>query len=217
MNSATRLSALRDVLQALNARGTRGALLALMAALILLPALTGGEPAIFALRYDRPAIAAGEWWRLISGQFVHMDPGHALANAAGAVLVWALVGGMHRAMGWVLMATAALLATAAGLWWGSPEVLWYVGASGWLHGLLAAGALPLAMAPGDRLGRVVLLVLAAKLTWEQLVGPLSGSGSVPVVVDAHAYGAAGGLLCALLAGRRSAPPPPAAMPGGPQV
>jgi rhomboid family GlyGly-CTERM serine protease len=215
MNSTGRLSAVRDVLEAMHATGARGTLLALATALIVLPALLGGEPLTLALRYDRSSIAAGEWWRLLSGQFVHLDAGHGLANAAGAVLVWALVGSTHRAAVWALIAAVVLSCVAAGLWWGSPEVLWYVGASGWLHGLLAAGALPLAVTPGDRLGRIVLLVLAGKLIWEQLAGPVGGDGSIPVIVDAHAYGAAGGLSCGALLGRGPAPTAAAPRDGPP--
>lgn len=200
MTLARRLSVLRDALEAVHASGTRGALLGLALALILLSALLGGDSLTVSLRYDRSSIAAGEWWRLLTGQFVHLDAGHALANAAGAVLVWALVGAMHRAAAWAIIGLAAALATAAGLWWGAPEVRWYVGASGWLHGLLAAGAWTMAKSPGDRLGRLVLLVLVSKLLWEQVAGPLSSESSGAVIVDAHSYGALGGFLCAVLFG-----------------
>jgi rhomboid family GlyGly-CTERM serine protease len=205
MKPADRVSALRDALETLHATGSRGLLLAALVSSVSLPTLLGGETLTQALRYERPSIANGEWWRLLGAQFVHLDAGHALANAAGTVLVWALVGSTYRAAVWVAIVAAALASVAAGLWWGSPEVLWYVGASGWLHGLLAAGALPLAMSRGDRLGRIVLLALAGKLIWEQLMGPLSG-GSTAVIVSAHAYGAAGGFSCGalFLRGRRSA-------------
>ncbi len=212
MKSERRLSALRDVLTAVNAQGARGALLGLGSTLILLPALLGGHSLTHALRYDRASIAAGEWWRLLSGQFVHLDPGHALANAAGLLLVWALVGAVYRASVWVAVACAVLLGTSAGLWWGSPEVHWYVGASGWLHGLLAAGAWSMAAVRGDRLGRLVVLALAVKLSWEQTIGPIGGHGSVAVIVDAHLYGAVAGVLCALRAARR--PPPVVSAPRG---
>lgn len=197
---------LRDALEAVNARGARGVMLGLAVAMILLPVLLGGDSLIFALRYHRPSIAAGEWWRLLSGQFVHLDGGHALANAAGAVLVWALVGNTYPVALWAVVWLGAVVATAAGLWWGAPQVLWYVGASGWLHGLLVAGAWPMATIRGDRLGRTVLLVLTAKLIWEQSLGPIGGQGVGKVIVDAHAYGALGGLCSAVLLGRRAPQP-----------
>ncbi len=188
----------------MHASGHRGWFLAALVALVSLPTLLGGETLTQALQYDRSSIATGEWWRLLGAQFVHLDAGHTLANAAGAVLVWALVGSTYRVTVWIPILAAALAAVAAGLWWASPEVVWYVGASGWLHGMLAAGALRLARSRGDRLGRIVLLVLAGKLIWEQFVGPLGG-GSVPVIVDAHAYGAAGGFCCGALLGCGTGP------------
>lgn len=200
MTSPHRLSALRDAREAVHVDGDRGAALAILLALLLLPAIFGGERLAELLRYDRSALAAGQWWRMASGQFVHLDHGHAFANAAGAVLVWALVAGQYRAWNWALIAMLCVLATAAGLWWGSPEVTWYVGASGWLHGMLAAGTARMSMRPGDRLGRFTLLLLGGKLLWEQQVGPIGGHA--PVIVDAHLYGCLGGLLCALMPNRR---------------
>ena len=45
------------------------------------------------------------------------------------------------------------------------------------------------------------MIVAGKLAWEQFAGPLPGSESGsggPVIVDAHLYGAVGGLLAAVL-------------------
>ena len=44
------------------------------------------------LSYDRPEIAAGEFWRLLSGHFVHLGISHLIWDAAGFLLVWYLVG-----------------------------------------------------------------------------------------------------------------------------
>jgi membrane associated rhomboid family serine protease len=46
----------------------------------------------------------------------------------------------------------------------------------------------------------VTLVFAAKLVWEHFVGPLpftSATLSLPVVVEAHSFGAIGGSIAAL--------------------
>ncbi len=57
--------------------------------LLLLPEING-DAARAALRYERVAIAAGEWWRLITAHFVHIDLEHTLLNIMGVVLMWAI-------------------------------------------------------------------------------------------------------------------------------
>jgi hypothetical protein len=49
-----------------------------------------------ALVFDRSAIAAGEWWRLLSGHWVHSDDRHALWDIAALALVGSLVEGNGR-------------------------------------------------------------------------------------------------------------------------
>jgi membrane associated rhomboid family serine protease len=98
----------------------------------------------------------------------------------------------------------------AGLWFLDPDIRWYVGLSGLLHGLLAAGAIGGFRAlPGESV--VIGALIAAKVGYEQLVGPLPGSESTAggaVVVNAHLYGALGGVLFALLFRRRVRTPGP---------
>src|SRR5437764_2989894 len=44
----------------------------LFRSLLLLASLTG-EPGRLLLRYDRAALAAGQWWRLVTAHVVHLD------------------------------------------------------------------------------------------------------------------------------------------------
>jgi len=161
----------------------------------------GGPGVTEMLRFERAAIAGGEYWRLVSGHFVHLSGAHAALNVAGVVLVWLLVGQAFRWRGWVLVSLAVLLSINAGLWWWSPQLSWYVGLSGLLHGWLAAGICGTAnLRRADAL--LLGVVLVAKLIFEQWYGALPGSEKAaggPVVVDAHLYGALGGLLAGVLA------------------
>lgn len=149
------------------------------------------------LRYDRVAIAGGEVWRLITGHLVHLGAAHLAVNVAGLALVALLVGRYLSLRAWAATFFLCCLTTAGGLLWLSPDVRWYVGLSGVLHGLLVAGAARAAQRGPERLfNTLVLAIVAAKLGWEQFFGAVPGTSRLAggsVIVDAHLFGAVGGL------------------------
>ena len=169
-------------------------------------ALAAGVAAFFGdegreiLRYERGAIAAGEYWRLLSGHIAHLGQQHLLMNLAGLLLVWLLVGRLYSSRDWMLVVLVCVLTIDAGLWLFDPAVRWYVGLSGMLHGLLLAGAIRgLRALPGESV--VIGAAVALKLAYEQVAGPLPGSEAVAggaVVINAHLYGAIGGALAGLV-------------------
>jgi len=147
-------------------------------------------------RYDRLEIASGELWRLVSGHFVHLGWSHFALNAAGLILVGYLVGTRFAAFEWLLIWFLVIVGIDLGFWILEPQLAWYVGLSGVLHGLLAAG-----IAGSIRNGQldswIIVGLLGGNLIYEQLVGPLPGSESASggeVVVAAHLYGAIAGAL-----------------------
>lgn len=168
--------------------------------LLLLLVEAGGEPVREALRYAREPIAQGEIWRLLSGHLVHLGWTHFLMNAVALLLIWALVGERLNAQRWLLAMFLIVVTIDAGFWFIDRQLVWYVGLSGVLHGILLAGLV--AGWPEARTESLILAgLLALKLVYEQVVGPLPGSESTAggaVVVNAHLYGAVGGLLGGLL-------------------
>ena len=162
--------------------------------------MLGGDAAREWLAFERDAIRDGEAWRLVTGHLVHLGWPHFALNAAGLALVWTLVGGAYKPAGWILIILASIATIGLGLWTFNPELHWYVGLSGALHGVLAAGLVMSCREP--RVETMILaLLLLCKLAWEQFSGPLPGSESSsggPVIVDAHLYGAIGGTLAGLL-------------------
>jgi rhomboid family GlyGly-CTERM serine protease len=163
----------------------RGRWIWLLVILLVLDAVLGlGDSVGQLLRYDRSAIAAGGWWRLLTAHIVHLDWHHLLLNELGLVLVWSLFAQDYDIAEWCAIVLAGALAISSGLWWLSPRVEWYVGASGVLHSVMAAGAAKhLAQGSWDRW--ILIVGLCAKLAWEQW----GGSVAPLVVVDAHLYGA----------------------------
>jgi rhomboid family GlyGly-CTERM serine protease len=179
--------------------------LVLLASLaLLLASSAGGEAVRAALRYERLPLANGQWWRLISAHLVHLNIEHALLNAAGLALLWVLFAREYTPRRWLWIAISSALVIDAGLWFLRPQVTWYLGASGVLHGVLAAGAIAL-YRRGEAMGAALVLLLIVKLVYEQHSGASVFAGDLPLVPDAHLFGALGGAIGASLPRRPAKP------------
>jgi rhomboid family GlyGly-CTERM serine protease len=181
---------------------------ALVVALVCVFAAAFGDDAREFLRYDRAAIADGEYWRLLSGHFVHLGYSHLALNLVGLLFVWLLVGRLYDTQQWLFVTVISIVFMDAGFWFLDADLRWYVGLSGLLHGLLLAGAIAgVRSLPAESL--VICAVVVAKLAYEQIAGPLPGSESVAggaVVVNSHLYGAVGGAFSAAIIRAHSTPP-----------
>ena len=148
------------------------------------------------LRFETTTLGL-EIWRLVTGHLVHVSLSHLVLNVVAVLLLWILVGDAFGALGWIAVTTVCIAAINIGLLIFSPEVAWYAGLSGVLHGLVVAGAL----VNLHRLGYVsiaLLLGILVKLSLEQSVGgstALQQLIGAEVISDAHLYGALGGALC----------------------
>jgi len=180
--------------------------MALLGACVLLavPELLG-EPARQAMSFDRGAIGDGQWWRLLSAHFVHLDAAHALLNGFGVVLMWALFARDYSPWRWAAIYCGSALAVSVGLWFLDPGLQWYVGASGALHGVMTAGTIA-HLRRRDLDGWILAIFIVLKLAYEQFAGALPFAGTADTIVDAHLYGAIGGVVLALLLNSRREPP-----------
>lgn len=148
------------------------------------------------LAFDRAAIASGEYWRLLTAHFTHLSWPHLLYNLTGLSVITYLVGTTLKAGEWVMTWSLAMPTISAGLWFWQPDLAWYVGLSGVLHALLGAGLVATIGRWGLDLW-VVAIVVAGKLVYEQLVGPLpvsEGASGENVIIAAHLYGAVSGCI-----------------------
>lgn len=165
-------------------------LVSLVAVLIVFQAF--GTLDYLRLETTTPAL---EIWRLVTGHLIHVSWSHLVLNVVAVFLLWFLVGDAFGALDWISVTIVCIAAVNIGLLMFSPEVAWYAGLSGLLHGLLVAGAL----VNLHRLGYVsaaLLLGIVAKLLLEQYDGGSSAVEQIigaPVITDAHLYGALGGL------------------------
>jgi rhomboid family GlyGly-CTERM serine protease len=169
-----------------------------LAAVAVLLALS--PPEVFrTLVYDRRAILAGEAWRVLTGSLVHAGAAHLGLNLAGMALCWTAFGPRLSGRSWLLASLAAGLGSSLGVLLLAPQVRAMAGLSGLLHGLMAAGAVA-AIRSGERLGWLFLALLALKVGWEQMAGPLASSTlalGAPIAVSAHLHGLLSGAAAGL--------------------
>jgi rhomboid family GlyGly-CTERM serine protease len=161
-------------------------------------------------RYDRVAIGSGEFWRILSAHLVHLGTAHLFLNLFGfALLVELFWGRLPVSHGCGLLGASAPGISLC-LWMLHPELSWYVGLSGALHGLWAGTTLNGLMPTiAERNSPVVnhrrresdwhraisllgALLLIAKLAFEWRHGASDHTEQIigaPVVTAAHLYGA----------------------------
>ena len=160
---------------------------------------TLGEDANTAIRYDRNAILDGAWWKTLSGNLAHLSWNHLWMNLAGLLVIWLIYDHQLSLAKWLINFIFCSLAVGLGLLAFNPELHWYVGLSGTLHGLLMTGII-INVLNKQRLDLILLIAVIGKLAWEQFAGPLPGSAETaggPVIVDAHLYGAVAGVISGL--------------------
>jgi rhomboid family GlyGly-CTERM serine protease len=160
----------------------------------------GGDAARDWGRYDRSGLEAGQLWRLLTGHLVHLGWGHLWPNLLALLLIGGLVEEFLEPLEWFAVVIVAALGIDAGLYALNPDVRWYVGLSGVLHGVVACGALMMLRSGRLRMGAVLALGVAAKLAFEQIRGPVpftQASVGGAVIVAAHLYGAVSGALAAV--------------------
>jgi len=184
-------------------RAPASTVLALAAlALVYAPAALGD-----ALAYDRLAILSGQLWRLWSGHLVHFSAQHGITDAVALFLIGAVLEPLigTRRLCLALSWGAALIALALLL--GLPELAHYRGLSG-LDVMMAVMAL-CALWQQRIFPRYWIAVLATLLVLKtgcEALGIALGGTSLPagitVMWQAHALGAACGILEALCRAQR---------------
>ncbi len=133
----------------------------------------------------------------LSHAFVHLNAQHLMLNISGLVFIYLIFPSAFKSLLWIIALAASAVASAYGIFYYSPETEWLVGLSGALHGLFVYAALR------SRASIAWLVAIIIKLVIEQMPSLMPTNNltqmteqfiSNPVIVDAHLWGAAGGLL-----------------------
>jgi membrane associated rhomboid family serine protease len=136
-----------------------------------------------------PGIADGEWYRVVTGAFLHAGPLHLLFNMFALYILGPFLEPSLGTRRFVALYFASLLMGSLGVILLEPDTR-SVGASGAIFGLFAAAFV---IARGRGLEQI-----ASQLGF-LLVINLIFTFSIPgISIGAHLFGAAGGALCALL-------------------
>ena len=133
----------------------------------------------------------------LSHAFVHLNAQHLMLNISGLVFIYLIFPSAFKSLLWIIALAASAVASAYGIFYYSPETEWLVGLSGALHGLFVYAALR------SRASIAWLVAIIIKLVIEQMPDLMPTNNLTqmteqfinnPVIVDAHLWGAAGGLL-----------------------
>ena len=147
-------------------------------------------------QFNRELVEQGHVWLFLSSHIVHLTWTHWLLNMAGLGIVAFFFSPHASAKQWFMVLIVSACTINIGLWFWLPEIRYYVGLSGVLHGLFLYGALrEIHFYPTS--GYALTIVLIAKLIWEFFYGALPGSEDMTgghVLTEAHLLGAIGGTL-----------------------
>ena len=146
--------------------------------------------------WDREALAAGEWWRWMTGHLVHLDAKHTAMNAVGAYVLWWLFRREFSSMMLLTVIAASLLIINFGLWFASSLTI-YAGSSALLHGVAAAGIAHM-ISQGERWGWPLAVFGILKILSENMGATVWLMPGYRVAAEAHLWGVIGGLLGALV-------------------
>lgn len=154
-----------------------------------------GEWSMRYLTFDRLSLNAFEYWRFLTGNFLHTNSVHLLLNLGGLWLLWLVHGDDYRTKTYVLVVCVSCLGVSLGLYFFTPELHRYVGLSGALHGVFFFSVIN-DMTHKILTGWLLFLGGCVKLLNEQF-GPankaLEDLIDASVAVDAHLYGAITGI------------------------
>lgn len=155
-----------------------------------------GEAVTNGFVYQRQLIAQGEVWRLVTGHFLHTNGFHLLLNLAALIMLWALHGRFYSIKNYCALFLLCALFTSISLYCFNASLIQYVGLSGVLHGIFVFGAI-MDISAKDKTGYVLFIGVWLKIAHEQVYGAstdVSALIEASVAVDAHLWGAVGGLL-----------------------
>lgn len=152
------------------------------------------------LRYETALIQQQQWWRFLTGHWVHANWVHYVLNMTGFILCVALTETGWKFTQWVWRILLLAVGISLAFWSLQPQIGWYVGFSGVLFGLYVLCAIT--SWPKQRImSSILLTVIALKLTldlWSSVKITSDELIGIPVLVEAHLYGVITALIIEMI-------------------
>ncbi len=154
--------------------------------------------AYFAL--ERTLWSQGHYYQIVTGHFLHTNFIHILFNLLGLLLLWALHGDDYETLSYLAKFIVICIMISMCMYVFSPDIIWYVGLSGAIHGVFAWGCIR-DLEKKRLSGWLLIIGLTIKVGNEQINGAgtfMPALIEANVAVDSHLYGALSGLLIGLV-------------------
>ena len=154
--------------------------------------------------YQRQSLEQGQLWRLFSSHFVHLNDKHLALNLIAWVIVFFLGVNYLSLSRWIVLSLVLMLSISVGIYYSVPDISYYGGLSGVLHGYFAY-ILVEWIKNKQRLSWIILLLLIAKVLMENFSDIGSSTTEyleLRVVTEAHLIGVLVGILGALVPSHR---------------
>ena len=152
------------------------------------------------LVFHRDKIELGQWYRLITGNFVHSNYYHLALNLASLWIAGFLFSDSLKIKMLILNIFILSVCVGVGLYLFNPDLLKYYGFSGVLYGLYLVGATTILLQKDYITGSLIYIFVTGKMLWGFFMGEDAGTIELigmAVAVHAHLYGVLGSLLISL--------------------
>ncbi|CAA0114596.1 Uncharacterised protein [BD1-7 clade bacterium] len=175
------------------------AVLAIYIALVLICVMTQITDGREWASYNKTLIEHGQWWRILTAHFVHLDWKHYLLNMSGAALCLFVFRHDIKPIHWPISAILISIFSSLCMLTFAFDYSSYVGFSDTLYGWIFIGAL--AMLPKEpKLALIVMAIFGGRVTYENIVSHSlidSFMNEGKVAVESHLFGTIGGIIYSL--------------------
>ena len=143
------------------------------------------------LEFNRTTITHGEYWRLLTGNLMHTNHWHLLFNLAGLIMLTHLFHRLISNVHFISFSVINAIGVSVLIYYFSTTIEYYVGLSGYLHGLFVYGCL-IEIYKGRKGSWLLLIGVSIKIGYETIFGAsneMSELINASVATDAHFFGA----------------------------
>ncbi|MDX1471830.1 MAG: rhombosortase [Flavobacteriaceae bacterium] len=148
------------------------------------------------MAYDRVLVDAGQLWRLITANLVHLGGWHTILNLTSLWLISIIFQPLLKPAYWISWIILLYFVNILAMHLWTPHILHYVGMSGALYGLIAACAVA-EFRLGVKISGLLLVIVGLKIFLPQILGVSSKYDEFlggTVIDESHIIGFIQGLI-----------------------